>query len=172
MRFKYYLRGLGIGIFGSTMLFIIFSGFHKPTISDEEVKKRASELGMVMESTELFEKTDTESDTEKNTETNTEENTQKNTEQTTEIVTETVVDPILPGDQTVVQTSAVIEVNRGDNCRQVAERLQSAGVIADAEDFRKYLGNAGYGQKLVSGSYEIPMDADYETIAKIITNTP
>lgn len=160
MRFKYYLRGLGIGIFGSTMLFIIFSGFHKPTISDEEVKKRASELGMVMESTELFEKTDTESDTE------------KNTEQTTEIVTETVVDPILPGDQTVVQTSAVIEVNRGDNCRQVAERLQSAGVIADAEDFRKYLGNAGYGQKLVSGSYEIPMDADYETIAKIITNTP
>lgn len=160
MRFKYYLRGLGIGIFGSTMLFIIFSGFHKPTISDEEVKKRASELGMVMESTELFEKTDTESDTE------------KNTEQTTEIVTETVVDPILPGNQTVVQTSAVIEVNRGDNCRQVAERLQSAGVIADAEDFRKYLGNAGYGQKLVSGSYEIPMDADYETIAKIITNTP
>lgn len=160
MRFKYYLRGLGIGIFGSTILFIIFSGFHKPTISDEEVKKRASELGMVMESTELFEKTDTESDTE------------KNTEQTTEIVTETVVDPILPGDQTVVQTSAVIEVNRGDNCRQVAERLQSAGVIADAEDFRKYLGNAGYGQKLVSGSYEIPMDADYETIAKIITNTP
>lgn len=168
MRFKYYLRGLGIGIFGSTMLFIIFSGFHKPTISDEEVKKRASELGMVMESTELFEKTDTESDTE----TNTEENTQKNTEQTTENVTETVGDPILPGNQTVVQTSAVIEVNRGDNCRQVAERLQSAGVIADAEDFRKYLGNAGYGQKLVSGSYEIPMDADYETIAKIITNTP
>lgn len=164
MRFKYYLRGLGIGIFGSTLLFIIFSGFHKPTISDEEVKKRASELGMVMESTELFEGTDSESNTENNTEPNTEINTETNTEQTTE--------PVLPGDQTVVQTSAVIEVNRGDNCRQVAERLQSAGVIADAEDFRKYLGNAGYGQRLVSGSYEIPMDADYETIAKIITNTP
>lgn len=44
---KYYLRGLGIGIVVSTLLVGIATGNRKETLSDEEIKQRARELGMV-----------------------------------------------------------------------------------------------------------------------------
>ena len=49
MKLKYYLRGLGIGIFVTTLIFGISASGRK-TLSDEEVKARALELGMVEES--------------------------------------------------------------------------------------------------------------------------
>ena len=51
MKVKYYLRGLGIGILVSVLMMSIASG-RKTTMTDEEVKARAKELGMV-ESTVL-----------------------------------------------------------------------------------------------------------------------
>ena len=51
MKVKYYLRGLGIGILVSVVIMSIASG-RKTTMTDEEVKARAKELGMV-ESTVL-----------------------------------------------------------------------------------------------------------------------
>ena len=62
-----------------------------------------------------------------------------------------------------------IVVERGDYARQVAEKVAAAGLIDDAEDFRKYMGKHGYGQKLHAGSYKIPVGADYEEICKILT---
>ena len=53
MRIKGYLRGLGAGIFISAVLMgIATSG--KDTMSDEEVKKRAAQLGMVEEDSVLL----------------------------------------------------------------------------------------------------------------------
>lgn len=46
MNLKYYLRGLGIGIFVTSVL-LIFAGSEKKQMSDEEIKRRAMELGMV-----------------------------------------------------------------------------------------------------------------------------
>ncbi|MBR4719290.1 MAG: hypothetical protein IKP31_03485 [Lachnospiraceae bacterium] len=52
MRIKGYLRGLGAGLFISAVLMgIATSG--KNTLSDEEIKRRASELGMVEEDSVL-----------------------------------------------------------------------------------------------------------------------
>ena len=48
MRMKYYLRGMGIGIMGTVIIFMIALIFYKPNLSDAEVMKRAGELGMVM----------------------------------------------------------------------------------------------------------------------------
>lgn len=53
MKRKYYLRGLGTGILVTALILIIASG-QKETMTDEEVKARAKELGMV-ESTLLSE---------------------------------------------------------------------------------------------------------------------
>lgn len=47
MKKKFYFRGLGVGILVTAILFSIGLIFYKPTMSDEEVKKRAAELGMV-----------------------------------------------------------------------------------------------------------------------------
>ncbi len=49
MRFKYYLRGCGLGIlFASIVLSIAFYTRGAKEISDEEVIQRAEALGMVM----------------------------------------------------------------------------------------------------------------------------
>lgn len=46
MKLKYYLRGLGIGIAVTALLMgIAFSG-HKETMTDEEIRQRALEMGM------------------------------------------------------------------------------------------------------------------------------
>lgn len=53
MNLKYYLRGLGIGIVITALIMGIASGGRKETLSNEEIKERARELGMVEESTIL-----------------------------------------------------------------------------------------------------------------------
>ncbi|MCR5734873.1 MAG: hypothetical protein K6G22_09740 [Lachnospiraceae bacterium] len=50
MKLRFYLRGLGIGIVVTALLMGFTLGTSKAGISDEEVKKRAEELGMVEES--------------------------------------------------------------------------------------------------------------------------
>ncbi|MDE6064125.1 MAG: hypothetical protein K2G20_06030, partial [Lachnospiraceae bacterium] len=45
MKLKYYLRGLGIGILVTVLLTTISSG-ERRTMTDEEIKARARELGM------------------------------------------------------------------------------------------------------------------------------
>ena len=48
MKFKYYLRGIGIGIiFASIIFFTAYRGNGSSKLSDEEIKSRAKELGMV-----------------------------------------------------------------------------------------------------------------------------
>lgn len=46
MKLQYYLRGLGIGILVTAMIFCILPG-EKEVLSDEEIRARAAELGMV-----------------------------------------------------------------------------------------------------------------------------
>lgn len=54
MGLKYYLRGLGVGIVVTALIMgIAASGNSRETLSDDEIKKRAKELGMVEESTVL-----------------------------------------------------------------------------------------------------------------------
>ena len=61
-----------------------------------------------------------------------------------------------------------VTVVRGDYARQVAEKVKAAGLIEDAEDFRKYIGRKGYGQLFHAGTYKIPLGADYEEICQIL----
>ena len=49
MKLRYYLRGLGIGIIGTALIMQLTAG-STGNMTDEEVKKRAAELGMVEES--------------------------------------------------------------------------------------------------------------------------
>ncbi len=61
-----------------------------------------------------------------------------------------------------------VTIVRGDYARQVAEKVRDAGLIEDAEDFRKYIGRQGYGQLFHAGTYKIPIGADYEEICQIL----
>lgn len=66
--------------------------------------------------------------------------------------------------------TVTIEVYRGEVCRGVAEDLQACGLVEDSEEFRLYMDQMGYDQKLCVGTYEIPRGASFEEIAQIIIN--
>ena len=53
MNLKYYLRGLGVGIVVTALIMGISLGGKKESLSDKEIKARASELGMVEAGTTL-----------------------------------------------------------------------------------------------------------------------
>ena len=67
-----------------------------------------------------------------------------------------------------VKKYVTVTIVRGDYARQVAEKVRDAGLIEDAEDFRKYIGRQGYGQLFHAGTYKIPIGADYEEICQIL----
>ncbi len=66
-------------------------------------------------------------------------------------------------------TTFTITVAGGDTCRMIAERLQAAGIIDDAEKFRVYMGQKGVDQFIADGSHEIPYGASYDDIINILT---
>lgn len=51
MNLKYYLRGLGVGVIVTALIMGISLNGKKESLSDEEIRERASKLGMVEEST-------------------------------------------------------------------------------------------------------------------------
>ena len=47
MKSKYFLRGMGVGILVTVMIFAVSLVFYEPDISDEEIIEKATALGMV-----------------------------------------------------------------------------------------------------------------------------
>lgn len=189
MKLKYYLRGLGIGILVTTVI-LSLAGVGRKNMTDEEVVKRAKELGMV-ESTLLSDlpdqtKTDevrpTEPEISLQPETSEPEEsastpeTPEAPEETPEAPEETPVapeetpvspedgNPDIPAGETVT-----LVIGRGESSTTVSKNLKKAGIVEDAAAFDRFLCNNGYDKKIITGTYEIPYGASEEEIAKIIT---
>ena len=64
-----------------------------------------------------------------------------------------------------------LTVERGYSSDRVAGILEDAGVIDNAAAFDTYLCSNGYDKRISVGSYQIPVGADYSTVAKLITNS-
>ena len=182
MKLKYYLRGLGIGILVTTVI-LSLAGVGRKNMTDEEVVKRAKELGMV-ESTLLSDLSDqTKTDEVRPTEpeislqpetSEPEEST--STPETPEAPEETPVapeetpvspedgNPDIPAGETVT-----LVIGRGESSTTVSKNLKKAGIVEDAAAFDRFLCNNGYDKKIITGTYEIPYGASEEEIAKIIT---
>lgn len=47
MNLKFYLRGLGIGMLVTAIIMLVISSQNKQTLTDEQIKQRAAELGMI-----------------------------------------------------------------------------------------------------------------------------
>lgn len=161
MKFKYYLRGAGIGIIVATIIIMISGVLHNDEMSNEEIIEEAKKLGMVMAETET--EIETELETETESETETEPETEIETEEDSETDESTNTQKVEDG------STVTITVEMGDYTRQVAEKLYEAGLVDDAEAFRAYVGQKGLGQNISVGTYEIPVGATYDEIIAIIT---
>ncbi len=187
MKLKYYLRGLGIGIL-VTALIMGFTTRDSRPLTDAEIKAAAAELGMVEsdslrladlpqeptptpeitpeptkepETTPEPEAT-TESSGEPAKESETTPEPAEEPENTSEAATETTQES---------GTDISVTVSAGSGSRTVCNRLEEVGVITDAAEFDKYLCDQGYSKRICVGTFEIPADASWEEIAKIITRS-
>ena len=79
--------------------------------------------------------------------------------------------PDVTPEQSNDQGKVVLEVYRGNSSDVVASRAQSIGLVDDAKDFDRYLVQNGYANRISVGSFAIEKGSDYNTIARIITNS-
>lgn len=186
MKIRYYLRGLGLGILITSIFFLVSNSGAARTMSDEQIKARAKELGMienkvlaeisteeagkeetiveevtteVVETIEAVMETVEEAET---VETTVEESTEETTEES-QSVEET-------GNTAPNTEPVTIVVNRGEGSDTVSRRLQEAGLVADAYEYDRYLMANGYDKRIGAGEHVIPAGATWEEIAKELCN--
>ena len=193
MNLKYYLRGLGVGIVVTALIMGISLGGKKESLSNEEIKARAKELGMVEASTTLADELtgadklpemEEQQDLTEPSPVMQQETPQPTLQPTPQPTPESTAEPLPePTQQPANQSSEsedpeaiskenkesiTIEVNKGDGSFTVCKRLEEAGLIASAANFDTFLCENGYDKRIRSGSFEIPADADPEHIARIL----
>lgn len=199
MRLKYYLRGLGLGIIFAVFIMMVGYRNHGSSMSDSEIIEKAKALGMVetedssgmKNDKKTDNKTDKKSDKKTDTsepdttiaDTSAAEDTQNGTDNTDadNIAGTADADTTAPSDVAATDSAAsdaaqpqqnttfTVTVGSGDTCRMIAERLQAAGIIDDAEKFRAYMGQKGVDHFIADGSHEIPYGASYDDIINILT---
>ena len=201
MKLKYYLRGLGIGMAVTALILgISFSGRQgqeAQTLTDEQIRERASELGMV-DSSELTlaalqnsaqpqitmepevteeSETMTEPEATAEPETATEPEATAEPEMTTKPETtaepEMTTKPEATKEPELItapeQSQTTITIKKGSDSGSVSRVLYEAGLVENAKAFDNYLCNNGYSRSINPGIYEIAPGTSEEEIAKIIT---
>ncbi|MGN0427945.1 MAG: hypothetical protein ACI4F0_09110 [Agathobacter sp.] len=172
MRFKYYLRGAGIGILFAAIIMMVAFHSHGSNISDDEVVQRAGELGMVWPETESEAESEIITETESQTESVQNEKQQEASNPDTASNLEEEIPEFENQDMPAQENDSVVKITvvQGEVCRTLAEDLVAAGLIEDAEDFRKYMGDHNYANSIHVGEFEIPRGSTYEEIARILVN--
>ena len=196
MKFKYYLRGCGIGILFTAIILMISFRSDKNQMTDSQVMERVSELGMITpektvpetENTQVSEPANTDEIT-KNSEADkmkdggsVPETEEENTEEL-EVVPDFDTEDNKKEEskkedkasdsnskKTQKYEKIVLEIKRGDVCRTISENLVALGMVEDAEEFRKYMQKNGYDHQINVGSFELKKGMSYEEIAKMITS--
>ncbi len=191
MKKRYYLRGLGIGIFITALIMGLAKGDGK-AMTDEEVRARALELGMVEKKTlaDVREDENFPTQNEKEDAVSSEETlvpVETDLPQLTEAPEETISPQIteapklteapeatqspesadIPQDDTII----VLEIVKGESSESISNKLMELGLISNAGSYNKYLCEKGYDKRLNFGIYKIQIGTSEEEIAKIITRT-
>lgn len=185
MKLKYYLRGLGIGVFISTIILSISFSAKNKTLTNVEIMNRAEELGMVKEEdietavSEKLEKIRQEEESsaeeepieevveEEFIEEEVAEETSKEEEVAEELPEEFSEE--LPEESNVVE-SVTITVSSGMWSEDVSKLLENNGVVDSASSFNTYLIENGYQHRIRTGEYTLLKGTSFEEIAKTITN--
>ena len=187
MNLKYYLRGLGLGIILTAVVMGIAANGRKETLTDAEIIIKAKELGMIDDSDlrDYVEKAKVETEksiraeVEKETRAQIEaevraevEKTVRNEDigETSEEITEESTDGEAEEEASDDTSEPVVfHVKKGETPSSISERLEENGLVSVASDFHRYLVDNGYDRRIVAAEYKIPVGADMETVARIIT---
>ena len=181
MKFKYFLRGVGIGIIFSSIVFLVaYQGVAASKMTEEEIIKEAKELGMVEKEDLVGDLLTTQADTknskEENSaseEINSEENSEaeKQTEQATEGTTENTTEATTENNtETTAEEKVTITIEKGSTSYTVCQKLQELGLIEDAAEFDTYLVKNGYASRIRVGEHTLKKGMEYHDIAEAISD--
>ncbi|QFJ55508.1 hypothetical protein [Pseudobutyrivibrio xylanivorans] len=191
MRFKYYLRGIGIGITFATLILTISFYFGrdaitKQALTDEEIIEKATALGMTMpEGMEVpIEETEAESDSESSAEEVVEENTEgmdsdlkveeeviNNSSAVSEGKPETKVEEKTEEDSEDETIRYIpFTVRGGESSEVVSNHLFKAGLVDSADGFNKYLSQVNIDNLIKTGTFYIKEGSSYDDIAALLVN--
>lgn len=192
MKFKYYLRGCGLGILVASIVLMVSFHSQNKTMDDTAVMERASELGMIMPETEIVsteadsqlpesgtQSTDTDFSSNKNQKQNTKDSQNKTdgSSQKEEKDTQMASDDKTGSgnnkdteskkkeDEKEESEEITVEIKKGEVCRQLAEELEQIGLVEDAETFRKYMQQIGYDDRIKVGTYTLKRGMTEKEIA-------
>lgn len=192
MKFKYYLRGCGLGILVASVVLMVSFHSQNKTMDDTAVMERASELGMIMPETEIVsteadsqlpesgtQSTDTDFSSNKNQKQNTKDSQNKTdgSSQKEEKDTQMASDDKTGSgnnkdteskkkeDKKEESEEITVEIKKGEVCRQLAEELEQIGLVEDAETFRKYMQQIGYDDRIKVGTYTLKRGMTEKEIA-------
>ena len=189
MKLKYYLRGLGIGMAVTALILgISFSGRQgqeAQTLTDEQIRERASELGMVDSSELTLAALQNSAQPQITMEPEVTEESETMTEPEATAEPETATEPKAPAEPEMTtkpeatkepelitapeQSQTTITIKKGSDSGSVSRVLYEAGLVENAKAFDNYLCNNGYSRSINPGIYEIAPGTSEEEIAKIIT---
>ena len=191
MKLKYYLRGLGIGMAVTALILgISFSGRQgqeAQTLTDEQIRERASELGMVdsseltlaalassaAQTPEATIEPEAAAEPEMTTEPEATEEPETTTDPEATAEPETMTEPETTAEPELItapeQSQTTITIKKGSDSGSVSRMLYEAGLVENAKAFDNYLCNNGYSRSINPGIYEIAPGTSEEEIAKIIT---
>lgn len=191
MRLKYYLRGLGLGIIFTCLMFMFFSNKKADNTDQMDINQQLETTTETLSNqTSGDDKNDTandeavsgSADVQNNTDAEDDVNAQNNADaqntadnqtgasDTTDTSNQTD-DSNITGETSTddVQDEYVtLVIEKGDIARDVAESLYEDGIIDDAESFRKYLGETGVSRTLHAGEYNIKVGSTYEEIVELL----
>ena len=156
MRFKYYLRGAGIGVILTTLIFTIALAVYKPTLSDDEIMQKAEALGMEMPAD------DSDSADKKDTKT---AKDQKDDADASDSNTDDATTSEDGGQKNVIEFT----IASGDTSATIAQHLQEVGLVDNAKSFDLYLSDQDLDNQLLPGTYQIPEGASFLEIGELLT---
>lgn len=156
MRFKYYLRGAGIGVILTTLIFTIAFAVYKPTLLDDEIMQKAEALGMEMPAD------DSDSADKKDTKT---AKDQKDDADASDSNTDDATTSEDGGQKNVIEFT----IASGDTSATIAQHLQEVGLVDNAKSFDLYLSDQDLDNQLLPGTYQIPEGATFLEIGELLT---
>lgn len=191
MRLKYYLRGLGLGIIFTCLMFMLFPNKKADNTDQMDINQQLETTTETLSNqTSGDDKNDTandeavsgSADVQNNTDAEDDVNAQNNADaqntadnqtgasDTTDTSNQTDDSNITgeTGTDDVQDEYVTLVIEKGDIARDVAESLYEDGIIDDAESFRKYLGETGVSRTLHAGEYNIKVGSTYEEIVELL----
>lgn len=191
MRLKYYLRGLGLGIIFTCLMFMLFSNRKADNTDQMDVNQQLETTTETLSSqTSGDDKNDTANDeavsggadvqndanVSDNLEAQNGQDTQNNPQAQDNAEAQNSADNQTDdsditgetGTDDVQDEYVTLVIEKGDIARDVAESLYKDGIIDDVESFRKYLGETGVSRTLHAGEYNIKVGSTYEEIVELL----